>query len=130
MRQLFTSPHQANIDRLVTLLTEHGIACSVQNASRWNKPAYRRFSYQQQRENREQWPQVWVTHADDYTRARELLRELGLEPVIRHGDALAAARNPSPLNRRQDVVTRVRRIVLVAVGGAMVLLMLRYMGML
>lgn len=130
MRQLFTSPHQANIDRLVALLNEHGVECSVQNTSRWNKRAYQRFSYQQQRESREQWPQVWVTHADDYTRARELLKQIGLEPVIRHGDALAAARNPSSPNRRQDVVTRVRRIVLVAVGGAMVLLMLRYMGLL
>lgn len=130
MRQLFTSPHQANIDRLVALLGEHGIACSVQNVSRWNKRAHQRFSYIQQRESREQWPQVWVTHADDYTRARELLKELGLEPVIRHGDALAAVRQPSPLTRRRDVVTRVRRIVLIAVAGAFVLLMLRYMGVL
>ena len=94
-----------------------------------NKRAYQRFSYQQQREDREQWPQVWITHADDYTRARELLKEIGLEPVIRHGDALAEARSPSPMNRRRSVVTRARRIVLLAVAGAFVLLMLRYMGL-
>lgn len=130
MRQLFTSPHQTNIDRLVALLREHGIECSVQNVSRWNKRAHQRFSYQQQRESREQWPQVWVTHADDYTRARELLKEIGLEPVIRHGDVLAEARNPSPVAQRRDTVTRVRRIVLLAVAGAFLLVMLRYMGLL
>lgn len=129
MRQLFTSPHQANIDRLVALLREQGIECSVQNVSRWNKRAHQRFSYQQQREGREQWPQVWVTHADDYTRARELLKEIGLEPVIRHGDVLAEARNPSPVAQRRGTVTRVRRIVLLAVAGALLLLMLRYMGL-
>lgn len=129
MRQLFSSPHQANIDRLVTLLREQGIECTVQNVSRWNKRAHQRFSYQQQRESREQWPQVWVTHADDYTRARELLKEIGLEPVIRHGEALAEARRPSPVSQRRNTVTRVRRIVLLAVAGAFLLLMLRYMGL-
>lgn len=129
MRQLFTSPHQANIDRLVTLLREQGIECTVQNVSRWNKRAHQRFSYQQQRESREHWPQVWVTHADDYTRARELLKEIGLEPVIRHGEALAEARRPSPVSQRRNTVTRVRRIVLLAVAGAFLLLMLRYMGL-
>lgn len=129
MRQLYTSPHQVNIDRLVTLLQEQGIECSVQNVSRWNRRAYQRFSYQQQRENREQWPQVWVTHADDYTRARELLKQIGIEPTVRHGEALAEARNPSPETRRRDVVTRARRIVLLAVGGAFLLVMLRYLGL-
>jgi len=129
MRQLYTSPHEANIDRLVTLLREQGIECKVENVSRWNRRAHQRFSYQQQRESREQWPQVWVIHADDYTRARELLKELGIEPIIRHGDALAEARNPSPENRRRSVVTRARRIVLLAVGGAFLLVMLRYLGL-
>lgn len=130
MRQLYTSPHQNNIDRLVALLGENGIACSLQNVSRWNKPGYQRFSYIQQREKRDQWPQVWVTHAEDYTRARELLKQIGIEPVIRHAEALAEARNPSPVARRQSVVTRVRRIVLLAVAGAFVILMLRYMNIL
>ncbi|HEX5305586.1 MAG TPA: DUF2007 domain-containing protein [Dyella sp.] len=129
MRQLYTSPHQPNIDRLVALLNQHGIECQVQNVSRWNRRAHQRFSYIQQRESREQWPQVWVTHADDYTRSRELLKEIGIDPVIRHGDALAAARHPSPIVQRRSVVTRVRRIVLLAVAGAFVVLMLRYMGL-
>ncbi|WP_266169460.1 putative signal transducing protein [Dyella subtropica] len=130
MRQLYTSPRPENIDRVVALLGEHGIECTVANRSNWNKPSYERFSYSQRKENRDRWPQVWVTKADDYTQARILLREIGIEPVIRHGEELALARNPTPELRRQSVATRARRIVMLAVAGAFVVLMLRYLGVL
>jgi len=129
MRQLYTSPRQENIDRVVALLTEKGIECTVENRSNWNKPSYQRFSYSQRRENRESWPQVWVSKADDYTPARALLKELGIEPVVKHGEELALARKPAtPEMRRQSVANRMRRIVMLAVAGAFVILMLRYLG--
>ncbi|WP_201315061.1 DUF2007 domain-containing protein [Dyella sp. EPa41] len=128
MRQLYTSPRQDNIDRVAALLTEQGIECTIENRSNYNRPSYQRFSYSQRNENRDNWAQVWVTRADDYTRARALLKELGIEPVVRHGEELALARNPTPEGRRQSVATRIRRIVMLAVAGAFVVLMLRYMG--
>jgi ferric-dicitrate binding protein FerR (iron transport regulator) len=129
MRQLYTSPRQENIDRVVDLLTEKGIETTITNRSNWNKPSYQRFSYSQRNEQRESWPQVWVNKADDYTQARALLKELGIEPVVRHAEELALARNPSsPERRRQSVANRIRRIVMLAVAGAFVILMLRYMG--
>jgi len=128
MRQLYTSPRQENIDRVVALLTEKGIECTVENRSNWNRPSYQRFSYSQRQENRDNWPQVWIRKADDYTEARALLKELGIEPVVRHGEELALARNPTPEMRRQGVATRARRIVMLAVAGAFVVLMLRYLG--
>ncbi|RAO77585.1 putative signal transducing protein [Dyella jiangningensis] len=128
MRQLYTSPRQDNIDRVAALLTEQGIECTIENRSNYNRPTYQRFSYSQRNENRDNWAQVWVTRADDYTRARALLKELGIEPVVRHGEELALARNPTPEGRRQSVATRVRRIVMLAMAGAFVVLMLRYMG--
>jgi hypothetical protein len=128
MRQFYTSPRPENIDRVVALLAEHGIATTVTNRSNWNRPSYQRFSYSRQRENRDSWPQVWINSADDYTRARALLREIGIEPLIRHGEELALARNPTPELRRRSVAVRIRRIVLLVVAGAFVLLMLRYMG--
>jgi ferric-dicitrate binding protein FerR (iron transport regulator) len=70
---------------------------------------------------------VWVTHADDYTRARTLLREIGIEPVVRHGEELAAARNPTPAMRRQHTVDRVRRVVLLLVLAAFAMVALRYL---
>ncbi|WP_266159361.1 hypothetical protein [Dyella silvatica] len=129
MRQLYTSPRMDNIDRVVALLSEHRIETWVANRSNWNRPSYERFSYSQKRENRDSWPQVWITHADDYTQARSLLREIGIEPVIRHAEELAAARNPAaPEVRRQSTAARARRIVLLALAGASVVLTLHYMG--
>lgn len=128
MRPLYTSPRQENIDRVVALLAEHGIETTITGRSNWNRPSYQRFSYSQRNQSRESWPQVWVNRADDYTQARALMRELGIEPMVRHGEELAAARNPTPEMRRASVATRVRRIVLLALAAAFIVLMLRYMG--
>lgn len=128
MRPLYTSPRQENIDRVVALLAEHGIETTITGRSNWNRPSYQRFSYSQRNENRESWPQVWVNRADDYTQARALMRGIGIEPMVRHGEELALARNPTPELRRANVATRVRRIVLLALAAAFVVLMLRYLG--
>lgn len=128
MRPLYTSPRQENIDRVVALLAEHGIETTITGRSNWNRPSYQRFSYSQRNEQRESWPQVWVNRADDYTQARALLRGIGIEPLVRHGEELALARNPTPEMRRASVATRVRRIVLLALAAAFLVLMLRYMG--
>ncbi|MDE1894686.1 MAG: DUF2007 domain-containing protein [Xanthomonadaceae bacterium] len=127
MRQIYTSPRQENIDNVVALMAEHGIEASVVNRSNYNHRSWQRFSYSQPAQERVGWPQVWITHADDYTRARALLRELGIEPVIRHGEELAAARNPSPIERRQQVAGRVRRLLLLAVLVVFAVQMLRYL---
>ncbi|MEO5811915.1 MAG: hypothetical protein ABIU96_02035 [Rhodanobacter sp.] len=127
MRQLYTSPRSENIDRLVTLLAENGIATSVHNRSRYDHPKWKRASYLQRRERRDDWAQVWVTHPDDYTRARVILTGLGIEPFTVHGAELAAARSTSPDARRQNVAARARRIVLLVVLAACVVLMLRYL---
>ena len=128
MRQLYTSPRQENIDRVAALLAEKGIECTITNRSNWKKPSYQRFSYSQRDEDRDTWPQLWVNRADDYTEARTVLKELGIEPVIRHGEELALARNPTPEAQQKSAATRVRRVVMLAVAGAFVVLMLRYMG--
>lgn len=127
MRQIYTSPRQENIDIVVALMAEHGIEATVANRSNYNRPTWQRFSYSQQRDDRGSWAQVWITRADDYTRARILLREIGIEPVVRHGEELAAARNPTPADRRAHTVTRVRRIVLLAVLAVLAMAMLRYL---
>ena len=127
MRQIYTSPRQENIDTVVALMAEHGIEASVANRSNYNRQSWQRFSYSQQREDRSDWAQVWITHADDYSQARKLLLELGIEPVIRHGEELAAARNPSPLDRRTRVATRIRRILLLMVLVVFAVQMLRYL---
>ena len=127
MRQIYTSPRPENIDRVVALMAEHGIEATVANRSNYNRQSWQRFSYTQRQDNRDSWAQVWITHADDYTKARELLRQIGIEPVIRHADELAAARNPTPEMRREHTVARVRRIVMLVVLAACAMVMLRYL---
>lgn len=128
MRLLYTSPRQENIDRVVAFMRENGVETTTTNRSNWNRPSYQRFSYQQRRENRDNWPQVWVSRADDYTKARELLRQLGIEPLVRYGEELRADRNPGTVyDRREHTVARVRRIVLLAILGVFMVLALRYL---
>ncbi len=127
MRQIYTSPRQENIDSVVALMAEHGIKTTVANRSKYNRPTWQRHSYSPRRQDRSRWAQVWITHADDYSKARKLLIELGIDPVIRHGEELAAERNPSPIDRRIRIASRVRRILLLAVLVVFVVQMLRYL---
>lgn len=132
MRLLYTSPRQENIDRVAAFMAENGVETTITNRSNWNRPSYQRFSYSQRSENRDAWPQVWVSRADDYTKARELLRKLGIEPEVRHGEALRVSRDPvtSLYWRREHTVARVRRIVMLAILGVFMVLALRYLHVL
>lgn len=127
MREIYTSPRQQNIDNVVALMAEHGIETTVSNRSNYNRPTWQRFSYAQQRDDRSGWPQVWITRADDYARARVLLREIGIEPQIRHAEELAASRAPSLRQARRSTPNRVRRILLIAVVAVFAMQALRYM---
>ena len=132
MRLLYTSPRQENIDRVAAYMADNGVETTITNRSNWNRPSYQRFSYQQRSENRDGWPQVWISRADDYTRARQLLRELGIDPIVRHGEELNAVRNPtaSVYTRREHTVARVRRIALLSILGVFVVLALHYLHVL
>src|SRR6185312_368206 len=127
MRQIYTSPRPENIDSVMALMAEHGIQATVANRSNYHRKTWQRPSYSPRRQDRSHWPQVWITRADDYSQARKLLLDLGIEPVIRHGEELAAARNASPLDRRLRIATRVRRILLLAVLVVFAVQMLRYL---
>ncbi|MBS0432633.1 MAG: hypothetical protein JSS42_05825 [Proteobacteria bacterium] len=126
MRQIYTSPRHQNIERVVALMSEHGIATSVTNKRAYARPSYSRFSYSQTNDS-EDWPKVWITHAADQTRARQLLREIGIEPATRYVDALAAERHPSlpDPRRHRRAATRVRMAVMAAVAAAFLLLVLK-----
>ncbi|MBE1161688.1 hypothetical protein [Dyella acidiphila] len=132
MRQIYSSPRQENIDRVAAYMAENGVETTITNRSNWNRPTYQRFSYSQRRDNRDSWPQVWVNRADDYTKARELLRQLGIEPVVRYSEELAAERNPvqAMYTRREHTVARVRRIALLAILGVFMVLALHYLHVL
>lgn len=128
MRQIYSSPRPVNVDRVIALMAEHGIAASAQNRSNWNRPGHRRFSYQEPESDRSDWEQVWIERADDYARARALLRELGIEPEVRYSADLAASRHATPQARRRNVVARARRLTMLAVLAVAAMATLRYLG--
>lgn len=126
MRQIYTSPRYENVERVVALLDESSIATTVRNRRDWQGGQWKRFSYTERGES-EGWGQVWVTNSNDQTRAREILREAGLEPATRFADELAAARSPSDPRRHKENSMRMRMILLGLIGGVLLLIVVNYL---
>lgn len=123
MRRIYSSPRVENIERLVAVMAEHGIATKVTNLRVYDSKSYSRFSYARLGDS-ENWPSVWVERAEDHTRARQLMHEIGIEPVTRFAEDLAAWRaRKAPKRRRTpaEIAARVRTAVLVAVTIAVAL---------
>ena len=133
MREIYSSPRDENIDLVVAMLAEHGIATRVNNRSAYRRPSYDRFSYTKPGDiNR--WPQVEVRFAKDMPQARALLREAGLEPMTRFADVLAASRADNVAERirrkRRATVARVRMLMFAAIAAVLIAMALRASGIL
>lgn len=129
MRQIFSSPRLENVETLEQLLEDAGIATRVTNRTTWNRATKRDFSYAlQQHEAR--WPALWVVEADEYARARELLREHGValpttRPAAEPSWAPSAPAVEAP-PKAQGAANRARLVALVLamVGAGVVALKL------
>ncbi|MGB0133044.1 hypothetical protein [Dokdonella sp.] len=126
MRQIYTSPRHENVDRVVALLKEAGIETTIRNRRDWQGGEWKRFSYTERGES-ESWAQVWVTDSNDQSRAREILRDAGLEPATRFADELAAARTPNDPRRHKASSMRARMILLALIGGVILLIASSYL---
>jgi len=128
MRQIFSSPRLENVEAVEQLLEQAGIETRVTERRSWNRATKRDFSYAD-RSGSQKWPAVWIVKADDYGRARDLLREQGvaLETTRPDGPSYlptaTAAPAGDPVQRR---VNRLRIALLVAalVGAAIVMVKL------
>ncbi|HVT32184.1 MAG TPA: DUF2007 domain-containing protein [Rhodanobacteraceae bacterium] len=123
MRQIYTSPRQANIERVVALMTEHGIETTISNRRAYQGSDWKRFSYTA-KGDRDSWPQVWVVRSEDQTRARQVLRDAGLEPATRFADELAAARGAGDTSRHKQASMRVKLVVFALIAGVIALIAL------
>jgi hypothetical protein len=121
MRQIYTSPRVENVERVVALLGEAGIATSVTNRRAWAGHDFRRPSYSARQDSAE-WPQVWVVHAEDQPRARALLREAGVEPATRHSEELARSRNTASGPDRRRALAMYMRLALLAIIALLIVL--------
>ena len=124
MRQIYTSPRVENVERVVALLGEAGIATSVTNRRAWAGHDFRRHSYSTRQDSAE-WPQVWVVNAQDQPRARALLREAGVEPATRHAEELARSRQTAAPDRRRSLAIYLR---LALIGIIAILVVLHWSG--
>ena len=124
MRQFFTSPRLENVERVEQMFQEAGIETRVTDRPTWNRATKRDFSYTDRRSNTK-WPAVWVIKADDYGRARTMLRELGLMESTRDAPTFGPAEAPAAAvapDTRDRAVGRTRLLLLVAVIiGALVM---------
>ena len=128
MRQIYTSPRNENIDRVVALLAEAGIETSVTNRSNYAGHDYMGPSYTAKVDS-STWPQVWIVHSEDQTRARALLREVGVEPATRFAAELAEAQVKQQTNaqRRFKLAWNIRTLLLAAIA---LIVILNFMGVL
>lgn len=119
MRKIYASPRMQNIDQLVAVMNEHGIATKVTNRRVYDRSSYVNFSYARPGSS-ESWPTVWVVHANDHTRARELMREIGIEPPVRYAEELAEYRaRGSGTHSAGRIAGKVRTVALAALVVAM-----------
>jgi hypothetical protein len=133
MRQIFSSPRLENVETVDQLLNAAGIDTRLTNARSWNRATKRDFSYSDQ-SGTYKWPAVWVLKADDYVRARQLLRESGVAlPTTRNIEAPSYTVAPaaaSKVRTPSSIATRLRYVLLAGVLVAAGVYALRAMGIL
>ncbi len=126
MRQVFSSQRIETVEGVAKLLTDAGIPVHISNGRSYHSKRGGQFSYTEPVKAQLQ-PSVWVRHADDQPRARELLREAGLLESTRPGYASALT-----FNSPQDDATpqrpwawRIRLILLALIALAAVVMWMR-----
>lgn len=129
MRRFFTSPRLENVERVEQMFEEAGIRTRVTDRATWNRATKRDFSYTDRRATTK-WPAVWVLQADDYPRARQMLRDLGLMESTRDApgfvpDSPVASPAADPRDR---AVGRTRLLLLAAASIGAVLVTLKLLG--
>jgi hypothetical protein len=121
MRQIYTSPRMENIQRVVALMAEQGIETSITNRRAYQGADWKRFSYTE-KGDRDAWPQISVVRSEDQTRARQILRDAGLEPATRFAEELAASRGVGDVRRHRHASRQVKLVVLALIVGVAILI--------
>lgn len=85
MRKVFTSPRLENVEAVADLLREQGIEVKIDQSRSYRGQMRSTFSYRVQEDDGPQ-PSVWIVHADDQPRGRQLLRDAGLLESTRAGE--------------------------------------------
>ncbi len=122
MRMLFTSTRLENVELVQNLFVEAGIATKVIGGRSYKNYSRREFSYNENKAVApEQQPQLWVLHADDYRKAREILLEQGLLETQQKQSFLPerAKQKPQPANTTEKL--NKTRMLLLAITMALII---------
>jgi hypothetical protein len=120
MRQMFTSARLENVERVDALFQQAGIATKVIGGRSYKGHSRRGFSYNDgNAAGMESPPQLWVLHADDYRRAREILLAEGLLEVSAEGTAVPSFRPSTPKaeDKKSNRLVKTRMALMVIVIG-------------
>ncbi len=82
MRQIFSSQRVETVEGVANLLREAGIEVRITNGRSYHSKRKGQFSYLDKSMTANQ-PTLWVVHANDQTRAREILRDARLLETTR-----------------------------------------------
>jgi hypothetical protein len=124
MRQIFSSPRLHNVERLEKVLEEAGVATRLTNRSSFltGRP---HFGYSE-RGNEREWPTLWVVQADDYGRARTILRETGLLEATRDTSYFSDLPAPSAPATPAQRASRVKLVVFGITMAIAILVVLKF----
>lgn len=127
MRQVFSSPRLENVERVAALLRDADIEVRIVNGRSYKGNRRSAFSFRDNAGGPR--PSVWVIRSDDQTRARALLREIGLlqnQPSTRsylgQSDVVFAPAAETP----PKGMTRASKVRYTLIGGAVLVIALSW----
>ena len=126
MRQIFTSQRIETVEGVAKLLNDAGIETYISNARSYQGKRGSQFSYTQPVPEKQR-PALWVRHADDQPRAREILREAGLLDTTRPDQRRPLLFTPLPGDEkpRRSWAWRIRLLLLAAIAAVALFIYLR-----
>lgn len=86
MRRVFTSPRLENVEAVAALLRAQGIEVKIAEGRSYHGSRRSTFTYRIEEDAGPQ-PSVWIVHANDQPRGRQLLRDAGLLESSRGGES-------------------------------------------
>lgn len=119
MRKIFSSQRVETAEGVAKLLRDAGIDVRLSNGRSYRSRRSGQFSYLEEG-NPQSHPTVWVVHADDQPRARELLREARLLDTTRRDVPFAEyafADTPQAATGARSWAWRIRIGLLLVIGA-------------
>lgn len=129
MRKIFSSQRVETAEGVAELLRGAGIEVRLSNGRSYRSKRSGQFSYLEQG-NPQNYPTVWIVHANDQPRARAILREARLIDSTRHDHPDAqysfAALTATDQRPRANWAWRIRLILLLVIAVVALFVVLRH----